>query len=313
MGDGINVMQFDADHRVIINGVFEGGGIKGIALAGAAAAALDSGHTFNQVAGTSAGALVASLVAAGYEADELRREVCRIDWPSMLDAAPTTRLPYIGKHMALLLHRGIYRGLRLERVWRDLLARKGVHTFGDLTPGTLRMVATDLHHSMAIVLPDDLSRYGFDPNRFSIARAVRMSSSIPFVFQPVMLPDRLTGETILAVDGALASRFPVELMDQGGEVAVYGFRLVDDDTEHPHFDITGPATLAAAVMSAGMAARETLPSGRFESVTQIRVPALRDPLDFDLTSTDALEMFERGYEAAMREFAIDDAVRSDVA
>ena len=40
-----------------IDGVFEGGGVRGIALAGAAAGAMDSGYEFHRVAGTSAGAL----------------------------------------------------------------------------------------------------------------------------------------------------------------------------------------------------------------------------------------------------------------
>ena len=47
-------------------GVFEGGGIKGIALAGAAAAAMETGYVFDAVVGTSAGALVGSLIVAGY-------------------------------------------------------------------------------------------------------------------------------------------------------------------------------------------------------------------------------------------------------
>jgi predicted acylesterase/phospholipase RssA len=48
-----------------ITGVFEGGGVRGVALAGAAAAALDHGFRFARAVGTSAGALVGSLVAAG--------------------------------------------------------------------------------------------------------------------------------------------------------------------------------------------------------------------------------------------------------
>ncbi|WP_397351465.1 patatin-like phospholipase family protein [Paenibacillus larvae] len=44
-----------------INGVFEGGGVKGIALAGAVSAVMDKGITFHQVAGTSSGSIVAWL------------------------------------------------------------------------------------------------------------------------------------------------------------------------------------------------------------------------------------------------------------
>jgi NTE family protein len=52
-------------------GIFEGGGAKGYAHVGALKAAEMRGITFRMVAGTSAGAIIAALVAAGYTADEL--------------------------------------------------------------------------------------------------------------------------------------------------------------------------------------------------------------------------------------------------
>ncbi len=51
--------------------VFEGGGVKGIALAGAFSILEEHGFPTQNVAGTSAGAVVGSLVAAGYTAKEL--------------------------------------------------------------------------------------------------------------------------------------------------------------------------------------------------------------------------------------------------
>jgi NTE family protein len=51
-------------------GVFEGGGVKGIALVGALARAESLGVKFAGHAGTSAGAIVASLAAAGYPASD---------------------------------------------------------------------------------------------------------------------------------------------------------------------------------------------------------------------------------------------------
>ena len=46
------------------NLVFEGGGVKGIGLAGALAVAEERGYRWENVAGTSAGAIVAAMVAA---------------------------------------------------------------------------------------------------------------------------------------------------------------------------------------------------------------------------------------------------------
>jgi len=80
-----------------INGVFEGGGVRGVALAGAAAAALDAGLEFDRAVGTSAGALVASLVAAGYGPGEMASSVCKVDWAGLLRPVPGARVPLVGR------------------------------------------------------------------------------------------------------------------------------------------------------------------------------------------------------------------------
>lgn len=52
-------------------GIFQGGGAKGYAHVGALKAAEQRGIRFVRIAGTSAGAIIAALAAAGYTADEL--------------------------------------------------------------------------------------------------------------------------------------------------------------------------------------------------------------------------------------------------
>ena len=51
--------------------VFEGGGAKGIVFAGAIDAFLSAGHTYDRLLGTSAGAITAALLAAGYTSEEM--------------------------------------------------------------------------------------------------------------------------------------------------------------------------------------------------------------------------------------------------
>jgi NTE family protein len=52
--------------------VLEGGGVKGIVLVGALVALTEAGYQLNRISGTSAGAIVGSLVAAGLTGDRLR-------------------------------------------------------------------------------------------------------------------------------------------------------------------------------------------------------------------------------------------------
>ena len=51
--------------------VFEGGGAKGMVFVGAMQAFVDAGHTTGRLLGTSAGAITATLLAAGYTKDEM--------------------------------------------------------------------------------------------------------------------------------------------------------------------------------------------------------------------------------------------------
>src|SRR5581483_3267436 len=51
--------------------VFEGGGAKGSAFVGALTALTSAGHSTRRLIGTSAGAITATLLAAGYGAEEM--------------------------------------------------------------------------------------------------------------------------------------------------------------------------------------------------------------------------------------------------
>jgi NTE family protein len=72
------------------------------------------------MAGSSAGA---ALLAAGYTAPELR---------GLEDRIRKTRFPILPDVMSLLEERGICEGEALHAWISDLLAAKGVRTFGDL-------------------------------------------------------------------------------------------------------------------------------------------------------------------------------------
>ena len=63
------------EHERDVNLVFEGGGLKGIALVGAYSVLEERGYRPQNIAGASAGAIVAALLAAGYTAAELRQTI----------------------------------------------------------------------------------------------------------------------------------------------------------------------------------------------------------------------------------------------
>ncbi|PLR87557.1 MULTISPECIES: patatin-like phospholipase family protein [Bacillus] len=195
-----------------IDGVFSGGGIKGFALIGAYKEVEKRGFRFVRVAGTSAGSIVAALVTAGYTSDEIFKRLDELDLSAFMDPR-TTLLPFpIAKWLLIYWRLGLYKGNALEKWIAEQLMVKGLRTFSDLPPNTLRVIASDLSNGRLLVLPDDLPRFGIDPGSFPIAKAIRMSCSLPFFFEPVKL--KTGSETNIIVDGGVLSNFPMWLFDK---------------------------------------------------------------------------------------------------
>ncbi|TCP31167.1 NTE family protein [Scopulibacillus darangshiensis] len=210
-----------------IDGVFSGGGVKAFAFVGALEVLDKAGFRFRRLAGTSAGSIVAGLLAAGYTSKEIHKHMEAMQPSIFLDQQKSLfKLPFL-KWLTLYWRMGLYRGNVFEKWMRDLLRAKGVDAFGDLPPDTLKIIVSDISRGKMVVLPDDLTHYGIDPAKFSVARAVRMSCSLPFFFEPVPLYNQ-RGEKCLIVDGGVLSNFPLWLFDKGDTLPVrpfLGFQL----------------------------------------------------------------------------------------
>jgi NTE family protein len=210
--------------------VLEGGGVKGIGLVGAISALQSAGYDVGgnaRIAGTSAGAVVGSLVAAGATVDELAGIMRGLDYRRFRDSGP---LGGVGDLMSLVTRLGLYRGDWLHGWIRDRLAEYGVRTFGDLRitgdAGSalpperayrLVVVVSDITRGRLVRLPWDYANYGLDPDEQPVADAVRASASIPFFFRPVHLPDPRGGTPSCCVDGGMLSNFPVHLFDRADD------------------------------------------------------------------------------------------------
>jgi len=228
------------------DGVFQGGGIKGLAIAGALLEFAEnerlSVSRWTNVAGTSAGAIVAAYLAAGREASELAALLNDAPFETFQDFGPGGKL--VGGALNLARHRGLARG-EVFRRWFD--KQIGGMTFGDVRAEPvgetrphneyrLRMIAADVTNHRLLVLPEDLRRYrrpgeraAIDPDGYGVADAVRMSLSIPYFFQPVELVDGNTGKASTIVDGGTLSNFPVWLFDaaeRDPKRPTFGLRLV---------------------------------------------------------------------------------------
>jgi NTE family protein len=180
--------------------VLGGGAARGFAHIGVIQVLEEAGIRPDLVVGTSAGSLVAALYAAGLSGTELAVLARQMDENTLTDWA------FPG--------RGLIRGEALARFVRE-------HTGGrtiDQMKLPLGIVATDLDSGEPI-----LFRLG------DTGAAVRASSAVPAVFQPV----RISGREY--VDGGLVSPVPVRFARQMGATLV----LAVDISQAPEGGPTG--------------------------------------------------------------------------
>ncbi|GLX69112.1 patatin-like phospholipase family protein [Paenibacillus glycanilyticus] len=302
-----------------INAVFEGGGVKGISLAGAVRAAEMQGIKFEQVAGTSSGAIIATLLAANYSGLEIKRIVENTPFTSFLKRSFIFNMKVISPALRLLVKKGLYSGEAFEYWVSSLLEAKGIRTFGDLPDCKLRIVASDITNGRLLVLPEDIKIYGMDPKKFSIARAVRMSASIPYFFDPVIVRySKLLSSTNTAtekpklqqayiVDGGLLSNFPLWLFDreQAGRenpVPTVGFQMVGKNNNEPH-EIRGPLSMLEAIFETMMQAHDERYIKKYARDRTVKIPTLGvRTTQFHLPEGMVELLFQSGFRAANQFF-----------
>jgi NTE family protein len=308
--------------------VFEGGGVKGIGLVGAVAEVQKAGYEFENLAGTSAGAIVASLLAAGYRGSEIRGILETLNYNSFKDEGLLDKLGLMGKGLSLGFEYGIYEGEFFESWLEGLLKAKKRTVFGDLLmPGfregkdpakykyKLQVVAADITDRRLLVLPGDLKPLGYDPDAFSISRAVRMSMSIPLFFEPVKLRDG-SGRPHYIVDGGVLSNYPIWLLDDNSPNPpwpTFGFKLMEPDAraikEGSRNPINNPISFLKAVFGTMMDAHDNYhisnSKGDYDRTigisTVVKVNGTEKEIktvDFDMTRQESSALYENGVKAA---------------
>jgi Predicted esterase of the alpha-beta hydrolase superfamily len=136
----------------------------------------------------------------------------------------------------------LFDGDLLEEWVSTTLAQKGIRTFADLRGGKatagnprgykIRMTGVDCNRLKLIILPDDLAFYDIDPDSFDVAKAVRISTSVPFAFKPVELVKTESGKSKVynLIDGGVLDSFPGWLL-YDDNIPGIGLKLVSADNK----------------------------------------------------------------------------------
>jgi NTE family protein len=315
--------------------VLEGGGVKGIGLAGAVLALDQAGYRFQRVAGTSAGAIAAAIIAAlnkaGKPISGLRDYLQTMQFEQfMAKSRVRAALGGLADAEHLLLHMGLYDGDYLLDWLGSVLKDIGVTHFGDLRLDdasadrnwtarqrySLVVHVSDITRGKLVRLPWEYSEYGLDADGERIVDAVRASMSIPFFFEPV----RVRAAAVTAgvsdvtaaagrvtwVDGGLLDNFPVDVFDRTDGAAsrwpTIGIKLSARQTSisagHGTDNIAAEAIacLETVLDNAGRYYITPEKAARTIFVDNAGIKAT----DFNLTADQRQKLYENGQQAALR-------------
>lgn len=221
-----------------VNGIFKGGGAKGLLYAGALRGLEEKGYWFRAVAGSSAGAITATLVAAGLTAQQTTDAVPR--------ALSCLRRNWLGD----LLGRPIV-GTDKLRDWLEselvnqVMAFSGPRTsngpvtFEELYSATgieLYVVCVDVAERQPIVF-----NFKSTPT-LAVAGAVMASSSIPLAFRPGRLKvtyDDGSTEVHRLMDGGVWANYPSFVFKDTSFRLHHGLQLVPPDSITIGFAVEG--------------------------------------------------------------------------
>lgn len=190
--------------------VFSGGGVKGISYCGALGVMDGIGILSKNIkgyAGTSAGSIVAGLLAVGYTSSEILQIMSEMDMEKLFD----DKIGLIRDTYNLVENYGIAPGDYIDSYLGRLIKSKTGNP-----DYTIKQLYDDNGIELVIVGTDiniKKSRYFYakSPNKsdgnISIRKAIRISMSIPYVFEPVMHNGHYH------VDGGFLDNYPIHVFD----------------------------------------------------------------------------------------------------
>lgn len=202
--------------------VLSGGGAKGFAHIAVLKVLEETGVRVDYIGGTSMGAIIGSLYAAGYTADELDSIIKSTDFTKiMLDEVPRKSKPFYekesGEKYALTLPfkngkiglpKAMSKGQNVLNMMTELLEH--VDTVSDFTklPIPFICIATNIETGEKEVLNS-----GFLP------KAVQASGAFPTLLEPIEIGGKLL------VDGGIVDNYPVDEVKKLGPDVIIGVQL----------------------------------------------------------------------------------------
>ena len=282
------------DH--IENLVFKGGGVLGIAYAGAIETLEEKGVLKNikRVAGTSAGSIIATLIALKFNSKEIKNILNSTDFKDFVDDGDSTRI---------VSTYGIYKGDFLLKWLKRLIKKKTGSentTFCDLSNKKfldLKVFATDLTNVELKEFSNKLT-----PNVI-IAEAVRASMSIPLIFVAWRFTNNVPDDH-LYVDGGLLCNYPISAFERLDNTLGFFLKIEKDLNPLNHNNLMKYIErLLTTVMQ-----RQTMDF--LSNSDQVKASVFIDSLgissiNFKLTNDEKTKLFNEGKKSVLSYLALN--------
>lgn len=210
------------------NLVIEGGGAKVISIGGCLRALEEVGvlSGITQYVGSSAGALVIVLLAAGYSADELTQMLTNTDFRKFKDYD----VGIFRNSSRMVKKYGFCKGETVRAFVKEKLQQKTGK--GNITLAEFESFCRRKVYITTLCLEDRKTYYlsaDTHPD-LEVVTAVRMSMSVPFVYVPVVYQEKHY------VDGGVTDNYPITFFDRGGVIhqQTLGLKMMgrNDITDH---------------------------------------------------------------------------------
>lgn len=215
-----------------------GGGIRGIAHAGALKALEDNKISIDVIGGTSSGALISSLYALGYSPyyiyvlfKRYAKDIAKMNSAPILSGIGNMMM---NKKVKLT---GLKTGRSIEKAYNGLAKKKGIEKIGDIKNIPIVIPTVDIVNAKEYIFTNKVPE-GEEGNdkyitNISLGKAVRASSSFPAVFCPCKYQQHQF------LDGGMLDNIPVtEVRKQGAnKVIAINFKADDIDNSSNIMDL----------------------------------------------------------------------------
>ncbi len=294
--------------------VLGGGGARGAAHIGVLKVIEREHIPIDCITGTSMGAIVGGMYAAGYSAGEIEGILRSIDWKDMFQDDPSRNdlpmrrkedeLRFLGgielglRDGKIAFPRGVIQGQKLQLLLRRLLMSTLRVEHFDGLPIPFRSVATDIGSGEKVVFADG-----------DLAMAIRASMSVPAAFAPI----RYRGH--LLVDGGITDNVPIDVAR-----ALGAQRLIVVDVSEPlspEDQLNSPFSIANQMLTAMMKRQTDEQLQALGAADVLITPQLGDLSSADFPRTmDAVNVGEKAaLDAidALRRDAVDETAYAQFA